>query len=104
MSTDDLVVELFKRGQAIRDAWWSAYKANLERLSAELRANETFVGDYGHLVPNLPEPPPMPVGSDSYSSPAPGHSQVPPPLPDEWRDEQLRRWNEAVGRGGSGDV
>lgn len=104
MTTDELITALFKRGQLIRDSWWAAYKANLERLDAELRANETFVGDYGHLVPNLPEPPAMPFGGDPYAAPPPGHSQVPPPIPDEWRDEQLRRWNEAVGRDGGSNV
>ena len=90
MTTDDLLAELFKRGQLIRDSWWRAYKGNLERLGAELRANEGFISDYGHLVTQLPEPPPLPPfgqpvagGVDvGYASPPPGASYGQPPIPD----------------------
>ena len=89
MTTEDLLTELFKRGQLIRDAWWNSYKANLDRIGAELRANEAFVGDYGHLVAQLPEAPQMPFGHSVASggighspSPAPGASYGPPPIPE----------------------
>ena len=102
MSTEEILTELFKRGQLIRDSWWSAYKANLDRLGAELRANESFVGDYGHLVATLPEAPQMPFQTDHYPSPPPGQSYgaPPPPLPQspEERDEALRLWEQTFGR------
>ena len=81
MATEELITELFKRGQLIRDHWWNAYKANLERLAAELRANEAFVADYGHLAAQLPDPP-----SDPFAAPSRGLGESmpesnPPPLP-----------------------
>lgn len=95
MSTEDPITELFRRGQLIRDHWWHAYKANLERLAAELRANEAFVADYGHLSAQLPDPPP-----DPFAAP----SGQPPPLPEGWErpepqpmDEFLRQHIEKHG-------
>lgn len=107
MTTEELLEELFRRGQLIRDHWWSAYRANLDRLGAELRSNEAFSADYGHLVTQLPDAPEMPFGSESMGLGASGvahgipRTTTPPPIPgfaEDDRDARYRRWEEAVGR------
>ena len=87
---DQIANELFQRGQIIRDNWFAAWVANIERMRQEFENSERFLSDYAHL---LQQPMPSPhslnsVAPDQYPSPPPGYSQVqdpfaaPPPLPD----------------------
>lgn len=81
---------LFRKGQLIRDAWWSSWLAGVEQIMAQLRAGERFAGDFAHL---LPEPPPSNV-APVYRDPPPMPSNAAP----DNRDAQLRVWQETFGR------
>lgn len=110
-SIDDIITELFKRGQLVRDSWWRAYVANLERIRDELTANEKFLADYAHLVqsPLSGGDHPLPPHGMGSVTGHDGHGHGVPHDPHWHRDdrpmdpdrlEAVRRWNEAVGRSG----
>lgn len=77
---------LFRKGQLIRDQWWSSWVAGVEQVMAQLRAGEQFAGEFAHLLPATP-PPPQPMHA------------TPPPI-DRLADvdDQIRRWEEATGK------
>lgn len=87
----EIIGLLYQRGQRIRDDWWSAYVASLERLADELRQSERFLVDFGHLIQR-----PVQTGAASNAMP-----DDPPPIPhaaEHSREEQLRVWQETFGR------
>lgn len=92
-SFDQIADELFRRGQIIRDNWFAAWVANIERMRTEFENSERFLSDYAHL---LQQPMSSQQSLDSaapniYPAPPPGYSQVqdpfagPPPLPNGHR-------------------
>ena len=106
---DQIANELFRRGQIIRDSWFAAWVANIERMRTEFENSERFLSDYAHLL-QQPMPGPHSLNSaapDEYPSPPPGYSEVrdpfaPPPLPNGHRqpmpmDEFMKEYIEKHG-------
>ena len=105
---DTIAEELFKRGQIIRDSWFAAWVANIERMRQEFENSERFLSDYAHLL-QQPMPSSLnPAAPDSYAAPPPGYSQVqdpfasPPPLPNGHRqpmpiDDFMRQYIQKHG-------
>ena len=87
-ATDDHLEALYREAVRIRDDWFAAYVANLNRMAKELGSAQQFVTDFGHLVPR-------PMASHAPPPPLPETTQ---PEMTEAKREQYRRWQEAVGR------
>lgn len=85
-ATDDHLDALYQEGLRIRDDWFAAYVANLNRLARELGLAEKFAADFRHILPAPPVVPP-PLSSAPL-----------PEMTDVQRQEQYKRWQEAVGR------
>lgn len=89
----DIIGLLYQRGQKIRDDWWAAYVANLDRVAAELRQVEQFPADFGHLVPRHVQSAPASHDMPEYAPPP-----LPSNAPPDNRADQLRVWQETFGR------
>lgn len=103
---DSIAEELFKRGQLIRDNWFRAWVANIDRMRAEFENSERFLQDYQHLLQPTP-PPPQPLRNTPYPPEPLGASQgmmhgiddpIPPPVPESetLTEEDILAWEQRL--------
>lgn len=96
----EFLSRFYSEAQTMHQATGSAVVEVLNWLQRRAQADAEFLSAFGHLIQPPPAaqrppqgPPPVPPASLRDEYPVPADL----PMPEE-RSEQLRRWEEAVGR------